>query len=478
MCLLSAPSPLLLFVLLGPRSSALRVLPLFLRFLPGRWLLPCGCCRPPPFCVSPFSSLPLGAPFLLSPLLLLCSCLLAPRLSAVLAACCPPPPPPVRPWCLVLSGVAALRCPSVKGFAVPCCRVPCCVSCCGASPCCVVGCCALCGFCWGVCLCVVLCCWLLLRVVRCPSLCRPVGLFAVWFAVWFWSALPCAVLCCVLGAALCRAAAWCAARSCAVVCCVVLFRSFGAAACDAVPPWRCPSPWGPVLCGAVVCGVPPRYVLCAVRVLSWHVGACCCSPLCFVLCVSWVVVLCVPCPLRSVPCCAVLCWCACAVLFVWCMLLLVPGAVGDAFCFVLGHALKLLLPMQALCYDLGHTKRSYFLSALVALFRHSLCHSRFTFPSAAPFPSFGAPSLFLLAYQLCLSSFCCTRSLCAFAPTLLCVAKSTQGLMYYARARCCRVGACESIDLVFSSIVCVFVLFCGRYLPTLPNSGVKLCRIF
>ena len=87
-----------------------------------------------------------------------------------------PPPPRVRAWCLVLSGVAALRCPSVGCFAVPCCRVPCCVSCCGALPCCVVGCCPLCGGCWGVRLCVVLCCWLLLRVVPCLWSCRPIGL--------------------------------------------------------------------------------------------------------------------------------------------------------------------------------------------------------------------------------------------------------------------------------------------------------------
>ena len=80
-------------------------------------------------------------------------------------------------------------------------------------------------------------------------------------------------------------------------------------------------------CRAVFCGVPPRCVLCAVCLWSWCVGARCCSPLWFVLCVSWGVVLCVPCPLRSVRCCAALCWCACIVLFVWFVLLLAPGAV-------------------------------------------------------------------------------------------------------------------------------------------------------
>ena len=82
-----------------------------------------------------------------------------------------------------------------------------------------------------------------------------------------------------------------------------------------------------MLCGAVFCGVPPRCVLCAVCVLSWPVGARCCSPLCVVLCVSWGVVLCVPCLPRSVRCFATLCWCACVVLFVSCVLLLAPGAV-------------------------------------------------------------------------------------------------------------------------------------------------------
>ena len=45
------------------------------------------------------------------------------------------------------------------------------------------------------------------------------------------------------------------------------------------------------------------------------------------LCVSRGAVLCVPCALRSVRCCASLCWCARVVLFVWCVLLLAPGAV-------------------------------------------------------------------------------------------------------------------------------------------------------
>ena len=161
-------------------------------------------------------------------------------------------------------------------------------------------------------------CWLLPR-----GCCPPPPLVSRGFCSC--RSVLCAVLCCAcLGAVLRRAAACCVARCCAVVCCVAL------AWCRCLlrrALWRCPSPWGPVLCGAVFCGVPPRCVLCAVCVLSWRGGACCCSPLCLVLCVSRGAVLCVPCALRSVRCCASLCWCARVVLFVWCVLLLAPGAV-------------------------------------------------------------------------------------------------------------------------------------------------------
>ena len=140
----------------------------------------------------------------------------------------------------------------------------------------------------------------------------------------------CAVCCAVLCVPWCGAAPRCCALCrpvlcCCVLCCFVAFVWCRCLLCRAL--WRCPAPWGPVLCGAVICGVPPRCVLCAVCVLSWCGGARCCSPLCFVLCVSWCAVLCVPCPLRSVRCCASLCWCACVVLFVWCVLLLAPGVV-------------------------------------------------------------------------------------------------------------------------------------------------------
>ena len=63
-------------------------------------------------------------------------------------------------------------------------------------------------------------------------------------------------------------------------------------------------------CSCVVAAPPPPRAVCSV---------------CFVV-ARWCV-LCVPCALRSVRCCASLCWCACVVLFVWCVLLLALGVV-------------------------------------------------------------------------------------------------------------------------------------------------------
>ena len=129
--------------------------------------------------------------------------------------------------------------------------------------------------------------------------------------------------------------------------------------CCPVCPWvRC--------CAALLRVVPPGVVLscavllCCARLVQLLVAPCplalpvalgpcalwpCvlrCSPAhCALCCVFFVVarwcvllfaallpaVLCVPRPLHSVRCCASLCWCACVVLFVWCVLLLAPGAV-------------------------------------------------------------------------------------------------------------------------------------------------------
>ena len=111
----------------------------------------------------------------------------------------PPIPPPtlLRAWCLVLSGVAALRCASVGCFAGPCCRVS------------------------------------LVRGVVCYLVLVPV-------------AVCCAVLC-VLG---CGAAPRCCAfrrpvLCCCLRCCFVALVGCRCLWCRAL--WRCLSPWGPVL---------------------------------------------------------------------------------------------------------------------------------------------------------------------------------------------------------------------------------------
>ena len=118
----------------------------------------------------------------------------------------------------------------------------------------------------------------------------------------------CAVLCCASpGAVRCCVALLRVVSPGVVLACAVL-RSFGAAACCAVPSGAARR--SGALCSAALCfAVFPRAV---------------CS-VCFVV-ARWCV-LCVPCALRSVRCCASLCWCACVVLFVWCVLLLAPGAV-------------------------------------------------------------------------------------------------------------------------------------------------------
>ena len=162
----------------------------------------------------------------------------------------------------------------------------------------------------------------LFRAFRLVGGCSPVVAAPPPLYVSRFSSLPlgavCRVLCCAVRpwlrccAALLRVVSSGVVLSCAVLC------SLGAAARCAVPSCaaRCPG----ALCSAALCFVVfPRAV--------WRGGACCCSPLCFVLCVSRGAVLCVPCPLRSVRCCASLCWCARVVVFVPCVLLLAPGAV-------------------------------------------------------------------------------------------------------------------------------------------------------
>ena len=95
--------------------------------------------------------------------------------------------------------------------------------------------------------------------------------------------LPCAALCCAsLGAVLCRVVL--------VGCCCLLRRTL----------WRCPLPWGPVLCGAAFCGVPPCCV-------CFVVARGCVLLLAAVLCAVCVPGCCAVCSLSS-PLCAVLCF--------------------------------------------------------------------------------------------------------------------------------------------------------------------------
>ena len=137
-------------------------------------------------------------------------------------------------------------------------------------------------------LCLCVCCWAWLSsVVSWWVLVAP-GVVSRWRAVVCPWVLCCAVLLRVLppGVALL---------------CTVLFRfaPFGAAA-RCVVSWGCPSSWGPVPSGAVFCPVTR-----AVCNLLWRVAASCCSPLCFVPCAPWGVVLCVSCRLSPVRCCCV-----------------------------------------------------------------------------------------------------------------------------------------------------------------------------
>ena len=261
------------------RCLALRVLAPRLCLPLGRWLLFGGVPPPPlPFCVSRFLALLLGA--LVVFFFFFPSSLVRPRflwLSLVSGPGCP------GPRRCALFALLAFRLSALRALVPLSCFPP--------------------G-------------WWLLPVGCCPP---PAPPFCR--AVFVAAARRCGVLCCAVRpwvrccAALLRVVSSGVVLSCAVLC------SLGAAACCAVPSGaaRCPG----ALCSAALrFAVLPR----AVCVLSWRGGACCCSPLCFVLCVSRGAVLCVPCPLRSVWCCASLCWCACVVLFVWCVLLLVPGA--------------------------------------------------------------------------------------------------------------------------------------------------------
>ena len=137
--------------------------------------------------------------------------------------------------------------------------------------------------------------WWLLLVGCCP---RPPPFCLAVFVAAARCCVPCAVFrCASLGAVLRRAAARCVPWCCAVLCCVVLV---GCRCLLRRALWRCPLPWGPVLCGAAFRGVPPCCV-CFV-VAQW----------CVLLFAALLCAVCVPgcCAVRSLssPLCAVLCF--------------------------------------------------------------------------------------------------------------------------------------------------------------------------
>ena len=255
----------------------------------------------------------------------------------------------------------------------------------------------------------------------------------------------------------------CAVRP-SVRCCAVLC-SFGAAACCAVPSGaaRCPG----ALCSAALrFAVFPR----AVCVLSWRGGACCCWPLCFVLCVSRGAVLCVLCPLRFVRCCASLCWCARVVLFVWCSLLLAPGAVVCRGA-VLGLVARGCLLVA--CFGVPVWPRGLFPCGWCGLL--------------------WCPAFLCRVLWCCAVAWCCAVVLCCPVAVLLGLALPSCGLS------CCAVLCCWLAVLFFArwwclravvlfSSFCAFPVFsalcaavpccagCGALLPCVVCCGaVLLC---
>ena len=293
----------------------------------------------PPFCVSRFSSLPLGAPFFVS--------LCAPVVSGFFwfpatgalglgAVCC------LFPARLVLVPRVLLRpasCRVVLRSVV--CFVLCLVLCgvllsgCVLALCCGGSCCAVfvvlcCGgllrsllafrvlraflvsvlcLCGGVPVCLRRCSlrvallplrrWLVFWVVVCCVCVFAVGpgcpLFSSVGSWWvlvscFGGVLWCVPGCCAAPRCCvsCRLALRCFVLSCFVLLCLVLSRAVSCLGALSVILWSC-------VLGAVFCLVSPRCVCFAV--------VCCCLVLCFVPCASWGVVLCVPCPLRPVRCC-------------------------------------------------------------------------------------------------------------------------------------------------------------------------------
>ena len=258
----------------------------------------------------------------------------------------PPPPPPLL--CLAVF-VAAARCSFLFFFFSLSCVPPLSLAFSGFRP----------RVPWSSALCVV--CFVGLPLLGSPCA-LPSSLLSAWLLAAPWWLLPpppplcltvfvaaarccvpCAVLCCVsLGAVLRRAAARCAARCCAVVCCVSLLRSFGAAACCALPSGAARRPGA--LCSAALCfALFPRAVcsvLCVfcrgvvVRAVVRRSALCCVCP----------GVLCCVFPFPSALCGAVLrcaaalalccsCGaCCCSRLVLWCAAVCCAVSFGVLWC--------------------------------------------------------------------------------------------------------------------------------------------------
>ena len=253
----------------------------------------------------------------------------------------------------------------------------------------------------------------------------------------------------------------CAVRP-SVRCCAVLC-SLGAAACCAVPSGAARRP-GALCSAALRFAVFPR----AVCVLSWRGAACCCWPLCFVLCVSRGAVLCVLCPLRFVRCCASLCWCARVVLFVWCSLLLAPGAVVCRGA-VLGLVARGCLLVA--CFGVPVWPRGLFPCGCCGLL--------------------WCPAFLCRVLWCCAVAWCCAVVLCCRVAVLLGLALPSRGLS------CCAVLCCWLAVLFFArwwclravvlfSSCCAFPVFsalcaavpccagCGALLPCVVCCGAVL----
>ena len=323
-------SALAVFALFAFGFSALRALVALSCFPPGCWLLPRGCCPPPPpLCVSRFSFLPLVA--VCRVVLCFPGCGAAPRCCALCrpvfccrVLCCARVVPLLVAPCPLALPVAlgpcalrhcVLRCsPALCALCCVCFVVaPWCVLLFAALPCavCVSGCCAvrsLCSpFCAVLCFAVLVrsccavrvvraaaagawCCGALLCVVLFPVVCRGavlglvargcllVACFGVGVPVWPRGLLPCG---------------WCGLLWCPAFLCRVL--------------WCCAVAW---CCAVVLC----RRVAVLLGLALPSCGLSCCAVLCCWLavvsarCGALFLVLCVPCLLRSVRCVALLCW--------------------------------------------------------------------------------------------------------------------------------------------------------------------------